>query len=174
MLPAHGGAAVPGRAQALVSERLRRIAEQVLTGVPSASTELSWAVDVVLDLPTVSSASAMEGAAVGTSGQAAVEGSGLARLGVRRRQAVRVHFDRSSHSSGVQRGFIKCPHTGHTRCFKYRSVTVDADHRRLAAWLCAWALGALVEGPGFPKPARMKHTPPEDLVEACLQQMPGS
>lgn len=53
---------------------------------------------------------------------------------------VTVHFDRCSHSSGLQRGYVRCPRASHVRCFKYRQLQgFGGDWQTCAAWLAVWA-----------------------------------
>ena len=55
-----------------------------------------------------------------------------------------VMFDHYSHSSGVQRGYIRCPM--HDRCFRYTSVSMFRSRTRLCAYLMAWrALGDTID-----------------------------
>lgn len=51
-----------------------------------------------------------------------------------------VRFDGHSHSSGLQRGYVRCPSGAHHRCFKYRQVVGFYGWRDCAAWLACWAV----------------------------------
>jgi hypothetical protein len=53
--------------------------------------------------------------------------------------SVVVNFDNCSHSSGIMRGYVKCP-WGHRDCFKYQQVNVAGSRERLIAFLCAWVI----------------------------------
>ena len=59
--------------------------------------------------------------------------------------SVKVHFDRFSHSSGHQRGYVRClrhgpvEKGGHPCCFKYIQVRKRGSQRRAAGYLAAWA-----------------------------------
>ena len=47
-----------------------------------------------------------------------------------------VWFDRASHRSAIQRGYVQC--LRHEDCFKYRQVTQDDRWQRTASWLTVW------------------------------------
>ena len=56
-------------------------------------------------------------------------------------RGITIMWDHYSHSSGVQRGYIRCP--GHDACFRYAQVNTFPTRSRLAAYLFAWrSLGA--------------------------------
>ena len=58
-------------------------------------------------------------------------------------RAVEVKFDYCSHSSGVQRGYIRCGL--HENCWRYAQINVHPSKRHLAAALFAWrTLGPVV------------------------------
>lgn len=51
-------------------------------------------------------------------------------------RGVVIKFDRCSHVSGVQRGYIRCDE--HPSCWRYAQVTGHPSKRHLAAYLFAW------------------------------------
>jgi hypothetical protein len=68
--------------------------------------------------------------------------------------SVVVNFDNCSHSSGIMRGYVKCP-WGHKDCFKYQQVNVAGNRERLIAFLSAWA----IMGEGLDREAHSGHDP---------------
>lgn len=81
-----------------------------------------------------------------------------------------VRFDSASHSSGVQRAYIRCP-WNHHRCFKYKQVDQIPDRARLVAWLYCWAL----MGEGISKEMhRDMSVPSPDVVDQMMVQLAGS
>lgn len=55
-----------------------------------------------------------------------------------------VKWDFCSHSSGVQRGYIRCEQ--HSACWRYAQISVHPSKQRLAAYLFAWReLGRYVD-----------------------------
>jgi len=59
---------------------------------------------------------------------------------VRVNDEVVVRFDNCSHSSGIQRAYVKCPE--HLMCFRYRQVNLDDSSERLLAVLTNWYMVA--------------------------------
>ena len=56
-------------------------------------------------------------------------------------RGITIMWDHYSHSSGIQRGYVRCP--GHDACFRYCQVSRFQNRTRLAAYLFAWrSLGA--------------------------------
>ena len=85
--------------------------------------------------------------------------------------AMKVMFDNCSHSSGKQRCYIACPrkNKGHPACFKYATCELFPSEERAAAWLCAWADGAVgKDGPEFDKEWHKKFEPLPADVERFL------
>ena len=58
---------------------------------------------------------------------------------------IKVHFDRCSHSSGHQRGYVRCLRQGpvadggRPACFRYMQVRKRGTQRKTAGYLAAWA-----------------------------------
>jgi hypothetical protein len=76
-----------------------------------------------------------------------------------------VMFDHYSHTSGIQRGYIRC--SRHDRCFRYAQVSRFATRSRLVAYLFAWrALGEALERDGH----QSRDCQPDELVVTAVER----
>jgi hypothetical protein len=64
---------------------------------------------------------------------------GFAELASIRYEGMVVNYDRMTHTSGRQRGFIDCKQRTHGRCEKYAFCHHHRDYVEAAAWLFAWS-----------------------------------
>lgn len=81
-----------------------------------------------------------------------------------------IRFDGASHSSRIQRAYIRCPWFHHKDCWKYRQVNLEPDRNRLVAWLYGWA----IMGEDLSKSQhRDEATPAGDFVDALSREMFG-
>jgi hypothetical protein len=74
-----------------------------------------------------------------------------------------VNFDNCSHSSGIMRGYVKCP-WGHQNCFKYQQLNVAGSRERLIAFLCAW----VIMGEGLDREDHCGQTPSPANVDVQI------
>jgi hypothetical protein len=82
-----------------------------------------------------------------------------------------VRFDGCSQRSGKQRAWVRCPHTAHAPCFKYKQIDKFPDELQCVAWLAAWAHGAkrAAVDQAFDKQAHNEFVPAEDVVTQALE-----
>ena len=82
-----------------------------------------------------------------------------------------VRFDGCSQRSGKQRAWVRCPHTAHAPCFKYKQIDKFPDELQCVAWLAAWAHGAkrAAADQAFDKQAHNEFVPAEDVLTQALE-----
>lgn len=115
-----------------------------LAGEPDAYESAHVGQGLLLDEPVVDGSApvAMPGLAAMHALGAAAPGEDALALACKLVEAmgVKVKFDFFSHSSGVQRGYVKCSNDSHVACWRYRQTNQFHNRKRLVAYLISWSL----------------------------------
>ena len=90
---------------------------------------------------------------------------------------IKVHFDRCSHASGHQRGYVRClrhgpvDQGGHPACFKYMQVRKRGTQRKTAGYLAAWACECARREPTWLKQDHKQFEPDEEFALQLASQI---